>query len=152
MTIPAPFLTYRCVFRPNLKLSSWYIPQWNQWQSAQSEPARTLLRFQIPPELLPLRIERAVLEVDLNAQTRPFEIFRVDGPQAEVLASRQSPVGKLRIAIDQPEALRLDAEGGIYLGLTIGAAARLPGETTASSEWKINDLQLELTGRVPEDK
>jgi hypothetical protein len=151
VTIPAPFLSYRCVNRPNVELTSLYLPQRNEWLSARSQPARTLLRFQIPPELLPLRIERAELEVDLNAQARPFEVFSGEGQQAEVLASRHSPVGTIRLTIDRSDALRLDAGGGLYLGLAIGAAARLPGEAQASSEWKINDLQLQLTGRVPED-
>jgi hypothetical protein len=101
--------------------------------------------------LLPLRVERAALGVDLNAQARPFEVFAGEGPAAEVLASQNSPVGKVRLVIDRPDALQPDAGGGIYLGLAVGAAARLPGEASASSEWKINDLQLELTGRVPED-
>jgi hypothetical protein len=101
--------------------------------------------------LLPLRLERAELEVDLNAQARPFEVFRGEGQQAEVLATRNSPVGKLHLTIDRPDVLQPDAGGGIYLGLAIGAAARLPGEEQASSEWKINDLQLQLTGRVPEE-
>jgi hypothetical protein len=151
VTIPASFLSYRCVTRPNLELTALFVPQRDEWLSARSQPARTVLRFQVPPELLPLRIERAELEVDLNAQARPFEVFSDEGQQIEVLASRQSPVGRLRLTIDRPEALRLDAGGGLYLGLAIGAAARLPGETQASSEWKINDLQLQLSGRVPQD-
>jgi hypothetical protein len=128
-----------------------YAPERDEWVAARRRPARTLLRFQVPPELLPLRVERAVLEVDLNAQARPFAVFAGEGPGAEVLASRYSPVGKVRLVIDRPDALRPDPGGGVYLGLEIGAAARLPGEANASSEWKINDLQLELSGRVPED-
>jgi hypothetical protein len=150
LIIPAPFLSYRGMIRPELNLTALYDPQHHSWVSSRNQPARTLLRFQIPPELLPLRIDRAELEVDLNAQARLFEIFTAEGPKTEVLASRHSPVGKIRLLIDRPDALRLDASGGLYLGLAIGEASRLPGEEKPSSEWKINDLQLQLTGRVPE--
>jgi hypothetical protein len=150
VTIPTPLLAYRSVSRPGL--TPLYAPERDEWVSARRHPARTLLRFQLPPELLPLRIERAVLDVDLNAQARPFEAFAGEGPGAEVLASQNSPVGKVRLVIDRPGALQPDAGGGIYLGLAVGEAARLPGEANASSEWKINDLQLELSGQIPEDR
>lgn len=150
LTIPAPFLSYRSLIRPELSLTPLYDSQRNEWLSYRTQPARTILRFQVPPELLPLRIDRAELEVDLNAQARPFEIFTQEGPKTEVLASQHSPVGKIRLVIDRPDALRLDASGGLYLGLAVGAAVRLPGVEQASSEWKINDLQLQLTGQIPD--
>jgi hypothetical protein len=151
LTIPAPFLSYRGVIRPDLNVTALYDSQHDTWVSSRPQPGRTLLRFQIPPELLPLRIDRAELEVDLNAQARPFEIFTPQGPKTEVVASRHSPVGKIRLVIERPDALRVDADGGLYLGLAIGEASRLPGEEKASSEWKINDLQLQLTGQIPEN-
>ena len=43
--------------------------------SSMSRAGKTMLRFQIPPELIPLRVERAVLTVDLNVQARTFEVF-----------------------------------------------------------------------------
>jgi hypothetical protein len=109
-------------------------------------PGRTMLRFQVPPELLPLQVERAALLVDLNAQARSFEVFA--GPQAglEVLAAHLSPVGSLRIPIDRPQVLQPDARGGIFLGIAVGEARTLPGGP--SSQWKIDSLQLEVAGRT----
>lgn len=148
--IPGPFLTYHSVTLRG-SLAALYDPKHNEWVSSMRAPAKTRLRFQIPPELLPLHVERATLTVDINAQARPFEVFAGQDEGLEVLPpTYHSPVGRLRIPIDRPNILQPDAAGGVYLGISVGAAEKLPGETSASSEWKIDDLQLELAGRTLE--
>src|SRR5262249_30067337 len=148
VTIPAPFLTYRPLLHKDLALL--YDPVRNQWLS-RTRPARTVLRFRIPAELLPLRVERAVLEVDVNAPARLFEVFAGKDDRSEVLAARTSPVGRFRFVIDRPDVLQPDAAGGVHLGLAIGGAAELPGKTGASSPWQIADLQLELMAQIQEN-
>ena len=116
VTIPAPLLTCRNVNRQGFAHCT---PRNGTSGFARSEPARTLLRFQIPRELLPLRVEQAVLEVDLNAQARLFEILT--GKAGDwVLASRNSPSvsSASRSTARSPEARRR----GRIPGLSIGAA------------------------------
>jgi hypothetical protein len=147
VTIPGPFLPYQGVGRDGFSLL--YDPKNNEWVAARRTAARTLLRFQIPPELLPLRVERATLEVDVNAPGRPLEVLAGEG--ATALATRHGPVGRLRFTIDRADVLQPDAEGGVYLGLAVGDPTGRPGATAPADEWQVNELQLELTGRVPED-
>jgi hypothetical protein len=148
VVIPAPFLTYHSV-RLGDNLATLYDPKHNEWLPMKT-PARTMLRFQIPPELAPLHVDRATLTVDLNAQARPVEFFAGPDEHLDVLATYHSPVSRLRLDIDPPALLQPDAGGGVYLGIAVGVASKLPGEATASSEWKIDDLQLELAGRTLE--
>jgi hypothetical protein len=146
--IPSPFLTYHSVFVDGGS-AVLYDPKHNEWVSARLTPGKALLRFQVPTSLLPLQVDKAAVTIDLQAQTRPLEIFARKGQQLKTLAKRQSPVGRLRIELDARELLQPDEGGGVYLGVAIGEAIKLPGETKAASEWKINELQLELAGRTP---
>src|SRR5262249_15223192 len=115
--IPAPFLPYHGV--PGDQFALLYDPQTSAWVSSRTPPARTMLRFQVPRELLPLQIDRATVAVDVSAPGRPLEIL-AGGRRGEVLATRASPVGRLRIEIDRPDVLRPDAAGGVYLGIAVG--------------------------------
>src|SRR5262249_49724836 len=117
--IPAPFLGYRAepldaVFRQP------YDPARNRWASEMTSPARALLRFQDPRELLPLRVERAVLHIAIHAPERPFELLGRGPTGLEVLARRHSPVGRLRLVIDRGDALQPDAGGGVRVGIAVG--------------------------------
>lgn len=144
--IPAGFLPYQGVLREDF--APLYDPKKGAWVSARTLPAKTMLRFQVPRELLPLQIDRATVSVDVSAPGRPLEILAGLG-RDEVLATRVSPLGRLRIQIDRPEVLQPDAAGGIYLGIAVGDSGQAGGQTVA--EWAINDLRLELAGRIPEE-
>jgi hypothetical protein len=137
--IPAPFLPYHCVFRRDF--SFLYDSKKGTWLS-RSRPGKTMLRFQVPPALLPLQVERATLHIDISAPGRPLEVFA--DVAEEVLATRASPVGKLRIDIERPDVLQPDAGGGVHLGLAVSGP---PGR----DEWRINELRLELAGRIAEE-
>jgi hypothetical protein len=145
--IPAPFLRYQCSVRENFALL--YDHRKDQWLSLP-RPARTMLRFQVPTELLPLRIEGAILEVDIHAPGYRFDILAGRKASTEVLATRNSPVGKLHFEIDG-HLLQPDAEGGIFLGLAVANPSGPRQLENDSAEWRINDVQLELTGQTPGD-
>jgi hypothetical protein len=113
-----------------------------------SQPAQMLLRFQLPPDLVPLRVERAVVTVDMNAPMRVFEIFAGEGPDRKVLATSTGPVGLFRFPLRELDRLQPDASGSILLGMAVGNAEALAGEGKASSPWRINDVQLELAGKT----
>jgi hypothetical protein len=99
-----------------------------------------------------LQVERAVLTVDINAASRPFEIFVETASGTRVQAKQNSPIGTLHFPIEPREAalLQPDRDGGIKLGIAVGEAQRLLGEKSASSEWRISNLELALTGRTLE--
>jgi len=135
VTIPAPFLPFRSVSGSNLTVL--HSPRQDDW-TPRTAAARMMFRFQIPPELLPLRVERATLEFEWNAHGRTVEVL--GGAGAEVLAARSDAAGLVRIELDRPGSLRPDATGGLRFGLAVGAGA---------DEWKMTDLRLELTGLIP---
>jgi hypothetical protein len=134
VTLPAAFLPYRCISGPGLTLL--YNPRMNEW-TTRTAPAKTVFRFQVPPELLPLRSERAVLEMDLNARGRSIEVFAGVGGAA--MATRSGTSGTMRIELTQADALQPDPTGGVFVGVSVG-----PG----TGEWMITDLRLELVGQI----
>jgi hypothetical protein len=134
VTIPAPFLSYRNVSAPGLTLL--YNLRMNEW-TTRTAPARTRFRFQVPAELLPLRVERAVLEIDLSARGRSVEVFA--GAGGTVLATRAGTNGVMRIELTSADALQPDPNGGILVDVSVGAG---------TDEWKITDLRLDLVGQI----
>lgn len=146
--IPAAFLTHQSIVRPGFALLFSF--KKNEWVTQLARPARTMLRFQLPSELLPVRIERAVLHVDVQAQGYPFDVL--SGPDKwEVLATRNSPVGRLRFDLDRADVLQPDANGSVHLGLAVGDVQKKARPDEKQGEWRITDAQLELIGRIPED-
>jgi hypothetical protein len=108
-----------------------------------------MLGFQLPPELLPLRVERATLNVQLSASGRLLELLSGAGEVPEVLEKRTSPVGRCRFEITRADVLQPDTEGRIHLGLAVGSAGRIGGQDIASLEWKVDEVELEVFGQVP---
>jgi hypothetical protein len=58
------------------------------------------------------------------------------------LLETEAPAELMRIEIKDPSLLQLDAEGGLYLNVAIGAATT--GES--DSNWKIELISLEAAG------
>lgn len=139
--VPAPLIGYRAVGR---ETSATYDNERRQWLGPFTENSQTVLRFQLPDAVLPLQIERAVCWIDMNAPSRHLEVLAYENGEPVSLVSQPNPLGRLRVEIDRPELLQLDAEGGLLLGLTIGTA---PG-TSSSLAWKIDDIQLEVHGQM----
>jgi hypothetical protein len=109
------------------------------------------LRFQLPPSVLPLQVERAVLTLKLTVPGREVTISVPSGNETVVLRRRTAPMGLEQVEIEDPKLLQLDETGGLYFNLVIGdvAAGDGVGSTGTRSPWRIDSLDLEVHGRTP---
>ncbi len=144
VTIPGPLVPYMRILddvptRPTLSLA---------------EPVEMQLRFQLPPEVLPLRVERTRLNARIEAPGRRVTVAGRDGARQVELARVESPLDPIHVEITQEPLLRLDKEGGLHLNLNLSDIVKgsRPGKNDrgADTKWTIEYLELEVAGRTPE--
>jgi hypothetical protein len=121
-------------------------------ESAQAGEMR--LRFQLPSEVLPVRVESARLLARIEAPSRQVVISgHGDGAKVE-LHRVSSPLEQIRVEIADERLLQLDDQGGLHFVLTIGEEqSPLGGVKDArevSQKWRIEDLELEVVGTTKE--
>jgi hypothetical protein len=149
VAIPPPFLPYESVAMPGeLVGSATFNNLQGKWIGPLTDASRIVLRFQCPKELLPLRPEKALITVKLNAPSRKLEIFGLDGDRPVSLTRFQSPLGTVPWAIDRADLLRLDPEGGLRLGLHVGTFEGQASINATHVGWKIDDVYLEVTAET----
>ena len=121
------------------------------------------LRFQVPPSLLPLNVERATFVVKMRAPARRVTIMGHAGNERVVLSQLENPLDPIRIDLTDPRLLQLDPQGGLHINLTIGEeqrAAAAPGKSERTAKgtsgavrqfdtvWKIESISMEIVGQT----
>jgi hypothetical protein len=146
MTIPGPLVPYRRVqaeglTRPTLEFD---------------QRADLHLRFQLPAVVLPFTVEQARLVAKIDAPGRRVTIAGRSGNEQVELHRVESPLDPIRVEITEARLLRLDEDGGLHLNVDLG---ELPGGSgtgrrtiPAADQWKIEYLELEVTGQASEHK
>jgi hypothetical protein len=151
--IPAPFLSYQAVTGVAGQRSSAYSNATREWIPLRV-PVATWLRFQLPAEVLPFAVERASLTVTIDAPLRPVEVLGMTANGSVLVRAWQGPRGRLRVDIGPPECLRVDAWGGILVGLRVGEdtpSRNHPGPVTEAGRlWSIEAVALEVAGTSAE--
>jgi hypothetical protein len=95
--------------------------------------------------------------IKINAPSRTLELKGFIGGQFVTLHRQENPNGLLRFEIDQPDALQLDADGGLLLSLSISEteeerrAANEPVDPNnpkmpSRSTWRIDYVHVNLEG------
>jgi hypothetical protein len=142
VTIPGPLVPYQRMLdqvatRPTFS-----------WQ----EPIDMQLRFQLPHEVLPLKVESARLSARITAPSRPVIISGRQDDKLVELHRVVSPLDPIHLEIKDEHLLRLDRDGGLRLNLSIGNEVNRERKTAldTSEKWKIEYLELEVTGRAEE--
>ena len=149
VVIPAPLLPYRTVpIADQVAGSMAYDYLEGKWLGPLAAGAKTMLRFECPAEILPLRVQRAKLSVAINAPSRELEIAGLLGDRIVTLASHQSPVGVMQFDIRRTDVLQPDSGGGILLGVNVGDLEGEGMDSTIKAGWKIDEVRLEITGRT----
>jgi hypothetical protein len=117
-----------------------------------SEAADMHLRFQLPAEVLPLAVERARLSARIDAPGRRVTVAGLEGDRPVPLAQVDSPLDPIRLDIVEARLLRLDAEGGLHLNLTVSEPLKGPAPGNkfrpGEAKWTIEYLELEVSGRT----
>jgi len=142
VTIPGPLVTCRRVVTGGeIKLPR-----------PSREGATVELRFQIPPAVLPFKVEQARLAARIKAPSRRVTFSGQAGDRPVELLRVDSPLDPIRLDIDQREVLLPDAGGGVHLTLTVsdplqrGGAGK--GKDQPKEKWAIESIELEITGRA----
>jgi hypothetical protein len=144
VTIPGPLIPYKRIVqgapaRPTLD---------------SSLATDMQLRFQIPPEVLPLKVERVRLLARIDAPSRrvTFAAHAKDGP-VEVHRV-ESPIAPIRVDITEERLLYLDDRGGLHMNVTIsnplGSGVGDQGAFPDAEKWTMEYIELEVSGLCPE--
>jgi hypothetical protein len=110
-----------------------------------SFPTDMELRFQLPPAVLPLRVEHAALFAQASTPSRPFSIYGTVNDKPESLFRAEAPTEAIRIEIADPAHLKLDEQGGLHLHVAVG---EVMAGAQVDAPWKIESLALEIVGRT----
>ena len=149
--VPSACLPFRCVEGLETHRSAAYNNQHGEWLECRT-PSRVWLRFQVPQSVLPLAVEEATLTVRIEAPEREVELQAVAEGQARTLVRRESPMESIQVEVDEPGLLRLDADGGLILGIVVGQQKTegpvLTVDGKGSLPWRIEHVALELVGTV----
>jgi hypothetical protein len=150
--IPSPLSPYRGVRMPDQKHSSAFNNVSGRWAALQF-PSDTWLRFQLPAAALPFEPQSAVLRIRIDAPGRPVEIRARTADGSVTLQTWRGPHGEFQKKIADPGLLQLDSEGGILLGIHVGADVLLAeAEALATArvgkEWMIESVALEVSGKA----
>jgi hypothetical protein len=118
--------------------------------------ATATIRFEIPHTLLPLKVEKYTLHIDMAAPDRQVSVLAIRRGQEGRGAIRKvksfsQPVGPITVDIPGEADLQLDNDGGVILGLEVSGPA---DPTSTSSTWTLNDMMLTVTANTqnPEGK
>ena len=147
VTIPSPFLPYRT--DRNEASSPSYDNRTGDWLERKGA-AQTWLRVQLPREVLPIKLGRAVVTLHINGPVTKIEIVGKAAGQTVVLASRNDPVGTVRLEIDRENFLLLDDGGGLRLGVFVFVSEAKVLKTAdfdgGINRWKIEYFRVEVEG------
>ncbi len=107
------------------------------------------LRFQIPPSATPLIVNHAILTARIRAPGWKVTLSGFDTGKLVPLRTVESPAEMIRISIDDPKLLRLDAGSGLHLNVALTNSTAVDKfEQRDRAGWKIESLGLEVTGRT----
>jgi hypothetical protein len=133
VTVPLGFIPFTLVGPGKLVLES----------TTRSEQT---LRFQLPPSVLPLTVERATIVLKARVPGRRIAVSGRSDGMKQLIHEVTNPLDAVRIDVTDAKLLTLDADGGLRFDLAVGDAAKLSAETRADLNWKVESLALEVVG------
>ena len=78
------------------------------------------LSFMIPRELLPVTPRRARVDIKVTGPVGRIEILGIKQGTVTSLQTFMDPVGSVSIELNDPEAITVDQEGRLALGISAG--------------------------------
>ena len=113
-----------------------------------TRPIDMRLRFQLPESVFPLSIQKATISAKIKAPSRRIIFSAYQNEMATKIFETMEPTAPFQVEITDPRYLKLDANGGLHVGIAITGDARVDG--ILESFWMIESLQLEVTGQTLE--
>jgi hypothetical protein len=116
--------------------------------------AHNHLRFQLPPALGSLEVEKATLIARVRAPGRRFTISGIADGRSIALHEALNPLETVLVEIAEPRMLRVDPSGGLLLDVAVSGRIGPDGKEIPSRlsdpdvKWQIEELGLEVRGRA----
>lgn len=147
IVIPAPLLPYQSVALPSgAPASTAYDNAQRKWIGPLTQASKIALRFQIPREIRPFRLEEAELKIKVHAPGRQLKIAATGPAEEVIIASFDSSTGRLQRRIDQPQLLQGEDRGDLSLIVIVGHRTDEQLGSIAEVGWQIDDLSLHVSG------
>jgi hypothetical protein len=136
VTIPGPLLAYHRILKG--------LPTRPLLDSNQNVDMH--LRFQVPVEVLPFRLESARLFAKIDAPSRRVTISAQAGGEFVEIHRIDSPLDPIRLDINE-RFLHLDDAGGLHVNVNVKDAGQGEG-SRLQEKWIIDYLELEVSGHT----
>ena len=140
--IPWPYLPYRLVPGPGLHAPApVYNTRNHRWLQDLSSPARIFVRFQLPRQVLPVRLTSATLTIKLSSPGRPVSVLvREHGKWIQIGAAING--GTMVLHPTLPELSSIGPAGGWQCEIVVG------GNIDPNSTWHMTTIRLTAAGTV----
>ncbi len=150
VVIPFTFIDFKQVAGPERNVATAYSNLRHEWLPRRAS-SRVWLRFQMPKETLPLALKRATFGLNISAPAWNVHICVLSDSRVIPLETFSGPTGAFEVLLDDPEALGLDQEGGLLIGIMVdhndGVDSSSPvGGSPAGAPWQIESVQLDVSG------
>ncbi len=144
MLIPSSFVHLQTVAGPSGVAggSPLYNMRTGQWVEAKSA-SQIWLRCSPPAELLPAKIDKAVIRMKATIPSRKLTIASFTNGQVAPVFERANVIGPIEITIDGANSLALDSENGFLLGIMVSEEVD-PSKQAGGVQWKVDYLQVEI--------
>ena len=137
--------------------SSAYDPRSGRWIKGHTRSTETLLRFQLPKQVIPCRLDRGTFTVRINAPSREFSLWTLGPEQPTRVGHAVNPNGVLTFELGSQD-LDLDENGGVQFRVAVGeiqgrgenGGASAPNFSTEinANPWQIDYVRLSVAGET----
>jgi hypothetical protein len=144
LAIPAALIPFASVASPDgAAPSSAYSNEKGAWVEGLVNGTAVSLRFQLPPELLPLRVVQARLSTEVHAPGRRVRWLQWQGDRPREAGRAESPDGRrLDVEFSDPQGLALDPQGGLVLTIHVGSHPDEAAGSLSRSGWHVRQAFL----------
>ena len=140
--LPWPYLPYRLVPGSGQHAPApVYNTRKHRWLKNLSSPANIFLRFQLPRQVLPLKLTSAVLTIKLSAPGRPVSVMASEKGKW-VTVSSASNGGTMVLHLTPAALSAIGPAGGWKCEIIVG------GTIDPSSTWHVTTVRLTAAGTV----
>ncbi|NNM86614.1 MAG: hypothetical protein HKL96_12765 [Phycisphaerales bacterium] len=142
VVVPWPLLHYTLAAGPGQRSPALVFDQRNhKWIGHLSMPADVFVRFQLPRQILPIRLTSVNVTLDIVASGRPVRLALFSEGKPAVVIRRVGVVGRMALHGGAGQVAP-DAGGGVWVQIRVG------GGLDIAHAWGIKTVRLSVAGRT----
>ncbi|QDV43664.1 hypothetical protein Enr13x_35210 [Stieleria neptunia] len=158
--IPSSFIRTKAFWGPQGR-TTLFNPRTGKWLPEMTKAAEARLLFQFPDAARPMTLQRVNVTMKINAPSRTFFVNAlVDGQPTRVF-QRDNATGVIEFAIESEDALRLHADGGLWLAFgvtesfeateqraTRSGSGEAGDQVVDNATWQIDYVHLDAVAQI----